>query len=316
MTGPVLVTGGAGFIGSHLCTALAARGDDYRILDNFDDFYDPALKRANIELLEASGPVDLVEGDLRDRDTVRAAVHGARAVIHLAALAGVRPSIERPLDYEEVNVKGTMHVLDAIREGGAVPFLFGSSSSVYGGSKDVPFSEDKELGRPVSPYAATKRMGELICWTYHHLYEIPTTCLRFFTVYGPRQRPEMAIHKFARLMLDGQPVPMFGDGTSQRDYTWVGDIVDGVMAALDRCEGYDILNLGGGQTISLADMIDALGEALGVEPVVDQLPWQPGDVPITYADVTRSRAALDWEPRTPIHEGIVQFAEWIRGQDR
>ena len=251
----ILVTGGAGFIGSQVARALLARGDEVWILDNFNDFYDPAIKRRNVAELE--GP-NLVEGDIRDREGMARLFAEGRfdAVCHLAAMAGVRPSLEDPLHYQDVNVRGTLVLLEEARRWPGQRFVFASSSSVYGANEDVPFREVDDIHHPVSPYAATKRAGELLCYTHHHLYEIPTTCLRFFTVYGPRQRPEMAIHKFVRHTLEGRPIPFFGDGSTRRDYTYIDDIVDGVVRSIDRCEGYEIYNLGESQTTSLAELVE------------------------------------------------------------
>ena len=305
----VLVTGGAGFIGSHLCERLLARGDELLVLDNFNDFYDPAIKRANAAGLQGAR---IVEGDIRDADLVGKLFEEfhPEALVHLAAMAGVRPSLEDPLLYQDVNVRGTMVLLEALRASPDTRFVFASSSSVYGGNEKVPFSEADELNRPVSPYAATKRAGELIAFTYHHLFGIPTTCLRFFTVFGPRQRPEMAIHKFVALVLKGEAIPFFGDGESRRDYTYVDDIVAGVLAAIDRCEGYGIYNLGESQTTSLADLVQMIGEVCGRAPILERLPNQPGDVPVTFADISRAQADLDYQPSTTVRAGLESFLAW------
>ena len=309
----VLITGGAGFIGSHLGERLIARGDEVVVLDNFNDFYDPAIKRRNVE--EALGDSRVVVGDLRDRELVDELIdEGFEAVVHLAAMAGVRPSVEDPLLYEDVNVRGTLHLLEALKRNPTTRFVMASSSSVYGGNQVVPFSELHEIHHPVSPYAATKRATELLAYTHHHLYQIPTTCLRFFTVYGPRQRPEMAIHKFVRLLLAGEPIPFFGDGETRRDYTYIDDIIDGVVRAIDRCEGYEVYNLGESQTTSLSELVALLGELCGVEPVLNRLPMQPGDVVITYADVSKARRMLDYAPATTVREGLGHFLEWYRSR--
>ncbi len=307
----VLVTGGAGFIGSHVAEALLARGDDVTVLDNFNDFYDPALKRENLRAIPAAR---VVEGDVRDVEAVeRLFAEGAfDAVIHLAAMAGVRPSLADPLHYEDVNVRGTLVLLEALRRRPGTRFVFASSSSVYGANEDVPFREDADLHRPVSPYAATKRAGELLCYTHHHLFGIPTTCLRFFTVYGPRQRPEMAIHKFVRAVYADEPIPFYGDGTTRRDYTYIDDIVDGVLRALDRCSGYEIYNLGESRTTSLAELVEHIGRATGREPRIERLPLQPGDVTVTYADVGKAQRELGYRPSTPIEEGLARFVAWYR----
>lgn len=312
----ILVTGGAGFIGSHVCEALLARGDRVRVVDNFNDFYDPSIKRGNAKLLEAAG-AEVLEGDIRDEALLdRVLVDDAPdAVIHLAAMAGVRPSLLDPLHYEDVNVRATLLMLERLKTRPATRFVFASSSSVYGANEKAPFSEIDDIHRPISPYAATKRAGELHCFTYHHLYGIPTSCLRFFTVYGPRQRPEMAIHKFVRMTLAREPIPVFGDGSTRRDYTFVADIVDGVVKALDHCAGYEIYNLGESDTISLAEMIEVVGEACGVEPIIDRQDMQPGDVVITYADVTKAKERLGYAPSTDIRTGIRRFVEWYRGPE-
>ena len=307
----VLITGGAGFIGSHLAQRLLSEGARVRVLDSLDPFYDPAIKRRNLDLLRDAGGdrFSFLEGDLRDAGTCRAAVDGASTVVHLAALAGVRPSLQDPVRYMDVNVTGTQLLLEQI---GArdVRFVFGSSSSVYGGNKDVPFGEDQNVDHPVSPYAASKKAGEVLCYTWHHLRGNPVTCLRFFTVYGPRQRPEMAIHKFARMITDGAPLPFFGDGSSRRDYTYVDDIVSGVRAAMDRDRGYEIFNLGGAATTSLSELVAHLEQALDRKAVLDRQPDQPGDVPITYADVRRAERELGYRCSTPLADGVQKFCRW------
>ena len=310
----VLVTGGAGFIGSHVTERLLARGDRVTVLDNFNDFYDPAIKRSNAEAFSGHENARLVEGDIRDQALVDRLFDEGKfdAVLHLAAMAGVRPSLLDPLHYQDVNIRGTMILLEAARRTPELRFVFASSSSVYGANERVPFREDDDIHQPVSPYAATKRAGELVCFTHHHLYGNPMSCLRFFTVYGPRQRPEMAIHKFVRMALSHQPIPFFGDGTTRRDYTYVDDIVDGVVRAIDRCEGYQIYNLGESETTSLAELVEIIGEVCGVEPVLDRQPMQPGDVVVTYADVSKARELLGYEPRTPVREGVQRFLDWYR----
>jgi UDP-glucuronate 4-epimerase len=309
----VLVTGGAGFIGSHLCEALLARGDQVAVLDNFNDFYDPALKRKNASLLARA---KIVTGDIRDKELVAKLFADGKfdAVVHLAAMAGVRPSLLDPLHYEDVNVRGTLILLEELKQRPETRFVFASSSSVYGANERVPFREDDDIHKPVSPYASTKRAGELMCFTHHHLYGIPTSCLRFFTVYGPRQRPEMAIHKFVKAVLEKKPLPFYGDGSTRRDYTYIDDIVDGVVRALDRCDGYEIYNLGESATTSLSELVRMIGEACGVEPILDRQPMQPGDVEITYADVSKARTRLGYDPRTPVRAGIEQFVAWYRSE--
>jgi UDP-glucuronate 4-epimerase len=314
----VLVTGGAGFIGSHLTRRLLARGDRVTVLDDFNDFYDPARKRGNVAPLLDRPDYRLVEGDIRDAGLVdRLFAEGNfDAVVHLAARAGVRPSLSEPILYEDVNCIGTLRLLEAARHHGPKTFLFGSSSSVYGINRKVPFSEADEVNQPISPYATTKRAGELLCYNYHHLYGFRTACLRFFTVYGPAQRPEMAIHKFTDLLVRGKPVTLYGDGASRRDYTFVDDIVDGLEATLDLAPGFEILNLGGAETTALSDLVHWLAAELAVEPRIEYLPDQPGDVPITYADVSKAGHLLGYSPKVPIREGLRHFVAWYLEQHR
>jgi UDP-glucuronate 4-epimerase len=313
----VLVTGGSGFIGSHLCQRLLQEGYEVVCLDSFDSYYDPAIKRKNLEAIKASEGAQgfqLVEGDIRDKgfldDLFRRSSYGL--IIHLAARAGVRPSIEQPPLYEEVNVAGTLNLLEACREFGVRDLIFGSSSSVYGRNCKVPFAEDDRLEAMISPYAVTKRAGELFCYAYHHLYGLNISCLRFFTVYGPRQRPEMAIHKFARLIEQGEKIPLYGDGTSRRDYTYIDDIIGGIMGAVRNLGGYDIFNLGESQTVPLRDLISLLEHALGKKAVVEELPEQLGDVPITYAEISKARRFLGYDPKVGIEEGVGRFVRWFR----
>lgn len=312
-----LITGGAGFIGSHLGSRLLQAGVRVRVLDNLDPFYDPALKRRNLGELAAVGgsAFEFLEGDLRDAEACREAVRGCDAVVHLAALAGVRPSIQDPVRYCEVNVTGTQVLLQAI-DSRTVPFVFGSSSSVYGGNTKVPFHEDDPVDRPVSPYAATKKAGEVQCHAWHHLRGNPVSCLRFFTVYGPRQRPEMAIHQFTRRIWHGQPLPFFGDGSSARDYTYVDDIVAGVEAAARRAKGYAIYNLGGSATTTLQELVAQLEQAVGRRAVLDRQPDQPGDVPTTFADIGRAQRELGYRCTVPVAEGIPRFVAWYRREQQ
>jgi len=316
LTRHVLVTGGAGFIGSHLTRRLLDRGDRVTVLDDFNDFYDPQRKCVNVAPFLDRDDYRLVEGDIRDGDLVDRLFADSRfdAVVHLAARAGVRPSLEQPLLYEEVNCIGTLHLLEAARRHGPELFTFGSSSSVYGINKKVPFSESDEVNQPISPYATTKRTGELLCYNYHHLYGLKTSCLRFFTVYGPAQRPEMAIHKFTDLLARGEKIPMFGDGESQRDYTFVDDIIDGVVAVMDLAPDFEILNLGGADTTRLTDLIHWIADELAVEPRIEYLAEQPGDVPITYADVSKANQLLGYSPKVPIREGLKRFVAWYTRQ--
>jgi len=309
----VLVTGGAGFIGSHVCEHLLARGDELTVLDNFNSFYDPALKRENAAALRGAR---LVEGDIRDAELVARLFGEGRfdGVVHLAAMAGVRPSLLDPLLYTDVNIRGTQVILRELEKRPEVKLAFASSSSVYGSNERVPFREDDDIHRPISPYAATKRAGELLCFTHHHLYGTPISALRFFTVYGPRQRPEMAIHAFVRQCLARRPIPIFGDGTTRRDYTYISDIVDGTVRALDRAQGFEVYNLGESRTISLAELIAAVGQACGVEPILDRKPMQPGDVLVTFADVSKAREKLGYDPRTTLEEGLARFLAWYRAR--
>ena len=309
----VVVTGGAGFIGSHLVKALVDRGDEVSIVDNFDPFYPERLKRRALH-----PRARLFEADIRDLAALQRAFGEAKpeVVVHLAALAGVRPSLERPAAYMDVNVRGTACVLEAAREAGTRRFVLGSSSSVYGAHAQPPFRETARVDSPESPYAASKVASEVLARTFHNLYGIEVAALRFFTVYGPRQRPDLAIHKFSRRLLAGQPLPFFGDGSTRRDYTWVDDIIAGVVAACEAPLQFDIVNLGGAHTTSLSELVALLEGALGVKAVLDRQPAQPGDVPLTSADVTHAGEVLGYAPRTPIQEGIRKFADWIRGEGR
>ena len=314
MSSHVLITGGAGFIGSHLTRRLLDRGDRVSVLDDFNDFYDPARKRANVVPFLGRDDYRLTEGDIRDAELVDRLFRDGRfdQVVHLAARAGVRPSLSEPILYEEVNCIGTLHLLEAARRHGPETFIFGSSSSVYGINRKVPFSETDEINQPISPYATTKRTGELLCFNYHHLYGLKTACLRFFTVYGPAQRPEMAIHKFTDQLANGQPLTLFGDGSSRRDYTFVSDIIDGIVATMELAPDFEILNLGGAETTALKDLVSWLAEELGVEPRIEHQPDQPGDVPITYADVSKAGRLLGYSPKVPIREGLREFVRWYR----
>jgi UDP-glucuronate 4-epimerase len=309
----VIVTGAAGFIGSHLCEALLGARWQVVGVDSFDDFYDPQIKRRNLTDCLADDAFTLVEGDIRDPTTVdRALADGGDVVVHLAARAGVRPSIEQPLLYEQVNVGGTGVLLEAARRHGVERFVLASSSSVYGNNEKIPFSETDSVDFPISPYAATKKAAELLSHTYHHLYGMHVTVLRFFTVYGPRQRPDLAIHKFSRLIDAGRPIPVFGDGSMRRDHTYIDDIIAGVLAAIDRCDGYRIYNLGNANPVSLDELIAAIESALGRKAVIDRQPLQPGDVHQTYADVDRARADLGYEPKTDLQTGLRRFVHWFR----
>jgi len=318
------VTGGAGFIGSHLCDRLLYEGHKVLCLDNFNDFYDPKLKQQNIAQASRHPNFTLVKGDILDTELLNNIFSGnyksrttnsaPRTIIHLAALAGVRPSIASPLKYVDTDIKGTVNLLEIAKKYEIKQFIFGSSSSVYGPNGKIPFSEDDPTDLQVSPYATAKKAGELYCRTYHHLYGIPTTILRFFTVYGPRQRPDMAIRKFTELMSEGKPIPMFGDGTSERDYTYIDDCIDGVMAAIERPFDFEVFNLGSSTTVKLKDLIGLIAEKLRVNPRIEQLPEQPGDVPITYADISKARSLLGYNPRVSLEEGIEKFVYWHREQ--
>ena len=306
-----LVTGGAGFIGSNLIERLHSEGEDITILDDFNDFYDPSIKRANVKGFMQ--PVRLIEGDLRDANKVREATKGADVVVHLAARAGVRPSINDPRLYFQTNIDGTFNVLESARDAGIKRVIFASSSSVYGVNTKVPFSESDPILRTISPYAATKIAGEQLCSNFSHLYGMEIICLRFFTVYGPRQRPDLAISKFVRLMDEGKPITRYGSGNTGRDYTYVDDIVHGIMGAVAFDESpFDIFNLGGSQTVTLNEMISAVEDAMGFKAQIQEMPEQPGDVPLTSADVSKAKAALGYEPKTPLREGVKKFVDWYR----
>lgn len=310
----VLVTGGAGFIGSHVVDSLLADGEEVTVLDNFDSFYDRPIKEWNIREHRNHQRYRLIEADLRDAERLAGQLTTPfDAIVHLAAMAGVRPSIERPLIYQDVNVRGTQNLLEiAVRH--KVPhFVFASSSSVYGVNPRVPWSEDDHVLQPISPYASTKVSGELLGHVYSHLYGIRFIALRFFTVYGPRQRPDLAIHKFARLIDGGRAIPVFGDGSTRRDYTFIDDVVAGVRGAIryDRSR-YEVINLGNNATVTLLEMIRTIEDALGTKATIDWKPEQPGDVPQTWASVEKARSLLGYEPRTPFKEGIGRFAEWFR----
>ena len=308
----VLVTGGAGFIGSHLVDALLRDGHRVTVLDNFDAFYPRAVKERNIAAHRGNPAWRIVEADLRDARAIAAQLTDRYDVIvHLAAKAGVRPSIQDPLSYQEVNVAGTQNLLEFARTAGIRNFVFASSSSVYGVNPRVPWSEDDHVLEPISPYASTKVSGELLGHVYSHLYGINFIGLRFFTVYGPRQRPDLAIHKFARMIRAGQPIPVYGDGSTRRDYTFIDDIISGVRAAMEWRDGYQIVNLGNNQTLSLADMIAGLENALGRKAIIERLPEQPGDVPQTWADISRARRLLGYAPKTSYGDGVVKFCQWL-----
>ena len=311
----VLLTGAAGFIGSHVAECLVARGDEVIGLDNFDAFYPRAVKEANVAGLRRAARFRLVEGDIRDPKVVGALVTPETVVVHLAARAGVRPSLEEPALYASVNIEGTAVLLEAVRRAGARRFVFGGSSSVYGDTAPVPFSEDWPALTPISPYAATKRAGELLCATFARLYGLRIMALRFFTVYGPRQRPDLAIHKFTRLIAEGRPVPFYGDGSSERDYTYIDDIVGGVRAAVDWTaapeSALEIVNLGESRTTSLDALVALIARAVGKEARLERLPAQPGDVRRTCADVRKAGRVLGYRPSTTVEDGIPRFVHWF-----
>jgi len=310
-----LVTGGAGFIGSHVCERLLALGHSVWVLDDLNEFYDPTIKLGNLEALRGPGKsFTLVRGELNDRSVLDELFGSVRLdqIIHLAARAGVRPSLAEPALYQRVNVEGTVNLLEAARVAGVKKITIASSSSVYGVNAKVPFSEDDPIFSAISPYAASKLACEALGHVYHHVYGMDVAMLRFFTVYGPRQRPDLAIHKFAQLISREKPIPVFGDGSTARDYTYVSDTVDGVIACTQQAFGYEIFNLGESQTVKLNYLIELLEKSLGKKAVIDRQPPQPGDVPITYANIDKARARLGYNPKIKIEEGIPRFVEWFR----
>jgi UDP-glucuronate 4-epimerase len=311
-----LVTGGAGFIGSHVCERLLQGGHSVWAFDDLNSFYDPQLKQRNIREIQAlARPFEFLQGDITDRAALDELFAGAKfdQVIHLAARAGVRPSLAEPALYQRVNVEGTVNVLEAARHAGVRKITIASSSSVYGVNSKVPFAESDPIFAAISPYAASKLACEALGHVYHHVYGMDIAMLRFFTVYGPRQRPDLAIFKFAKLISAGKPIPVFGDGSSARDYTFVSDTVDGVMACTQKRFGFEIFNLGESQTVTLNRLIEVLEKALGRKAIIDRQPAQPGDVPLTFADITKARAQLGYRPRIKIEEGIGLFIDWFRG---
>ncbi len=313
-----LVTGGAGFIGSHVCERLLSEGHSVWAFDDLNDFYDPQLKQRNLRDIQAlAKPFEFVFGDLLDRAALAELFGEVKfdQVIHLAARAGVRPSLEQPALYQRVNVEGTVNVLEAARSHGVNKLIIASSSSVYGVNSSVPFSERDPIFCPISPYAASKLACEALGHVYHHVYGLDVVMLRFFTVYGPRQRPDLAIHKFARLIQAGKPIPVFGDGSTARDYTYITDILQGILACTRKPFGYEVFNLGESQTITLKQLIDLLEKAVGRKAVLDPKPLQPGDVPLTCADVTKAREKLGYQPQVKIEQGIPLFVEWLRGAE-
>ena len=319
----ILITGGAGFIGSHLSERLLKEGNKVLVIDNFNNYYDPEIKRNNIEeviktCLENNISLDnykVFEGDIRDNEFLKEVFSNKiDSIMHLAAMAGVRPSIQNPSLYYDVNITGTVNLLERCREVGIKQFVFASSSSVYGNNEKVPFAESDRVDNPISPYAATKKSGELLCHTYHHLFDMNIACLRFFTVYGPRQRPDLAINKFTSLILEDKEIPFYGDGTTSRDYTFVEDIVAGIVASINYVNTedkvFEIFNIGGDKTVSLTEMVETIEEVLGKKAKINRLPMQPGDVNRTCADITHSREVLGYNPQTTFKEGIQKFIQW------
>lgn len=310
-----LVTGGAGFIGSHLVDRLLADGHQITVIDNFDDFYHREIKEKNISAHLSHPKYRLIEADIRDYETLRSALtESFDAIVHLAAKAGVRPSIQNPRLYQEVNVTGTQNMLDIAKDLNVTQFVFASSSSVYGKNPNVPWSEDDRVLEPISPYASTKVSGELLGHVYSHLYDIRFLAMRFFTVYGPRQRPDLAIHKFTQKILDNDPIPVFGDGNTRRDYTYIDDIIDGLVNAINYTETkYEVINLGNNQTVSLTEMIATIENTLRKKAIIDRQPMQPGDVEQTWANTEKTKHLLGYKPNTPFEEGVGKFVAWKLG---
>lgn len=314
----ILVTGGAGFIGSTLTAALLDKGEKVAVIDDFNDYYDPGLKRENVKPFEGNPSFSLHEADIRNGRKVLEVFRdeAPEAVFHLAARAGVRPSIQQPMLYEEVNCAGTLNLLEAARLTGVKNFVFASSSSVYGINSKVPFSEDDPITCPISPYATTKRAGELMCFTYSHLYNIPVTCLRFFTVYGEKGRPDMAIAKFTRLIAEGREIQVYGDGSARRDFTYIGDIISGLLQSIYKPSRYEIINLGGSNTVELSRVISLIETNLGKKAMIKYTEPVPGDVPITFANVAKARRLLGFEPKVAIEEGVRRYVSWFLEREK
>ena len=308
----VLITGGAGFIGSHVVDRLISRGDHIVNIDNIDPCYDVNIKLKNIQNHESPN-YSFIKGDIRNKELLQDvfAKNDFDIVLHLAAKTGVRPSIQDPREYSEVNILGTLNILECMKDFNVKKIIFASSSSIYGNNSKTPFSETDAVDFPISPYAATKKSGELLCYNYHHLYNINITCLRFFTVYGPRQRPEMAISYFVKSALTGLPIQLFGDGTSLRDYTYIDDIVDGIFKAIEHCSGYNIYNLGESQTTSLTELIAIIEDVCSKKIIKEKLPLQKGDVNLTYADINKARNEIGYNPKTLIKDGVKKYVDWI-----
>lgn len=313
----VLVTGGAGFIGSNLCDKLLEQGEEVICVDNFNDYYNPERKRENIKSAQLNPNFKLYEADIRDKNALdHVFKEDIEVVVHLAARAGVRPSIADPQLYEDVNIRGTLNLLEQARINGVNQFIFGSSSSVYGNAKNVPFSEDQDTSKPVSPYAATKKAGETLCHTHHHLYGINVTCLRFFTVYGPRGRPDMAPYLFTDAIYKEQPLIMFGDGSARRDYTYIDDIISGILKSLETSLSFEIINLGNSNTVTLKEFISIIERVVGKDAIIKNAPDQAGDVQITHADITKAREILNWSPTTNVNQGMEMFFRWYARLER
>lgn len=323
----ILVTGGAGFIGSHLCESLLKDGNMVVVIDNFNNYYDNRIKENNIkEILETCKKNNinlenfkLYRGDIREKNFLNKVFsQKIDSIVHLAAMAGVRPSIKDPVLYYDVNVTGTLNLLEKCRENNVNKFIFASSSSVYGNNKKVPFSENDMVDKPISPYASTKKSGELLCHTYHHLFNINIACLRFFTVYGPRQRPDLAIHKFTKLIMEGKEIPFYGNGETSRDYTYIDDIISGIKASINYIDSgekvFDIFNLGGDRTISLIEMVETIEKVLEKKAILNKMPMQPGDVNRTCADIKHSKEILGYYPSTKFTDGILNFVEWVNNK--
>lgn len=312
MESPILITGGAGFIGSHVVDKLLKRKLEVVVIDDFNDFYDPKIKRKNVSSHLTDKNYKLFEGDICDIDFLKDifSKFPFKIIVHLAARAGVRPSLKDPLLYERTNGIGTLNLLECARKNEVKNFIFASSSSVYGLNSKVPFSETDPIEKPISPYASTKRANEIMCYTYHHLYGMNITSLRFFTVYGPRQRPEMAIYKFTDLIYHNKPVPVFGDGKAKRDFTYIDDIIEGVLLSIEKCLSYEIINLGESKTVELLELIKLIEKNLGKKAELNFLAPEPGDVPITYADISKAKKKLGYDPKFPIEEGIKEFIQW------
>jgi len=310
----ILITGAAGFIGSHTCESLIKNGNSIIGVDNFDPFYSSKLKELNLEQLSQNSNFRFYKADIRDDKALNQIFSSNQVdvVIHLAAKAGVRPSIKAISEYYDVNINGTISLLESMRKNGIKKMLFASSSSIYGNNEKVPFSEDDRVDNPISPYASTKKSGELLCHVYNHLYNFDITCLRFFTVYGPRQRPDLAIHKFTRLIQENKPIPFYGDGSSSRDYTYIEDIVNGISCALNHLEGYKIYNLGESKVITLKKLVEVIETILGKKALLNQLPMQQGDVSRTFADISKARAEIGYNPAYDFETGVKKFVDWFK----